>query len=264
MKPSFKINRKTYTFQDITIKRYYEMMEILKSQEKDSEFKVVQCLTDCKIEDLKRLPFQDWIVVWEETILQVETLNKGTDAISPIVEVGGIKFGLPAVQDITVGEFADLEVFFSQKDSGAKLHEAAAMIYRPVLKQRGEHLTVEPYNPEKTAERAEMFLNAPLSVIRSANAFFLQCADSLLRNTADSLLKKKEMKTLPQDVQESLQRLLQLDLGGIQSTSLQEEILLSLRKHPSSRFAQLSTGLAGRRTRLVDKIWPFKRKQNTK
>ncbi len=264
MKPSFKINKKAYSFQDITIRTYYQLLEILKTEDKDKEFQVVQCLTGCPVAELKRLPFQDWMVVWDESCLQVETLNQGTDAISPILEFNKTKWGLPPVQDITVGEFADLEIFFAQKDSGARLHEVAAMIYRPIVKQKGEQIKVEPYDAEKVPQRAETFLDAPLSVVRSANAFFLQSADSLLRNTADSLLQKMGSKTLPQDVQESLHRLLQLDLGGILSTTLQEEILYTLQKQPSSRFAKLSTGLAGRRTRFVDTIWPFRRKQNTK
>lgn len=263
-KPSFKLNGKSYTFQDITIRKYYELMEILKTQDKDSEFEVVQCLTGCPISDLKRLPFGDWLVVWEETILQVETLKTDTNSIQPIITLNGVKFGLPAVQDISVGEFADLEIFFSQKDASTRMHEAAAMVYRPIVKQNGEYIKVEDYDAEKVKERTDQFLDAPLSAIRSANAFFLQSANSLLRNTADSLLKSKGMNWITPEDRVQLHVLTQLDLGGESSIPLAETILSNLEKQRSSRFVRRSTGSPTEKLSLKDRILRYKNKLNTK
>jgi hypothetical protein len=133
-----------------------------------------------------------------------------------------------------------------------------------VIKQKGEKIVLEPYDTDGFEERKELFLDLPITCVRSANAFFLQSATSLLRNTADSLLKEKKKTGIPQNVLEDLQSLIQQDLGGTLSISLQEQMLLDLKQHPSSRFARLSTGLPGKKTKLANIIWPFKRKQNTK
>ena len=265
MKATFRINKEEYSFRDVTLRTYYELRAILAKEEtKASEFEIVECLTGCPIKSLKRLPYSDWLMVWEEANVQIGRLSGDADAIRPIIELNGVKYGLPAVQDLTVGEFADLDVILASGKADERLADIAAVLYRPVLKQKGEKIVLEPYDTDGFEERKELFLDLPITCVRSANAFFLQSATSLLRNTADSLLKEKKKTGIPQDVLEDLQNIIQQDLGGDLSISLQEEMLLDLKKHPSSRFARLSTGLPGRGTKLVNKIWPFRRNKNTK
>ena len=144
------------------------------------------------------------------------------------------------------------------------LADIAAVLYRPILKQRGDKLILEPYDTDGFEERKVLFMDLPVTCVRSANAFFLQSAASLLKNTADSLLKKAQKKETSQDVLDSLQNLMLQGPGGDFLISLQEEILSNLKKQPSSRFAQLSTGLRGRKTKLVNTIWKFKNKLSIK
>ena len=265
MKPTFKINGEEHSFKDVTLRTYYELREILQKEEtKASEFEIVQCLTGCPVKTLKRLPYTDWLMIWDEANLQIGRLSGDTNAIRPIIELHGIKYGLPAVEDLTVGEFADLDVILASGKADEKLADIAAVLYRPVLKQKGEKIVLEPYDTDGFEERKELFLDMPITCVRSANAFFLQSATSLLRNTADSLLQEKKKTGIPQNVLEDLQSIIQQDLGGDLSMSLQEQMLLDLSRHPSSRFARLSTGLPGKKTKLVNKIWPFRRNKNTK
>jgi hypothetical protein len=163
-----------------------------------------------------------------------------------------------------VGEFADLDIILTSGNVDEKLADIAAVLYRPVLKQKGEKIILEPYDSDGFEERKTLFMELPITCIRSANAFFLQSANSLLKNTADSLLKKEMKRGMPQEVLDKLQNLMQQDPGGEYSISLQEKILLNLKEQPSSRFARLSTGLRGRGTKFVNTTWPFRRKQNTK
>lgn len=263
-KPNFQIGAKTYHFEDVTVRTYNTLQTILASEEPDKEFAIVACLTSAPIAELKTLKFTDWLLVWEETILQIQTLNGTTDKIQPIIHFQGVKWGLPNVQDMSVGEFADLEVFFAQKDSGTKMHQAAAILYRPVVKQKGEYLLLEPYDAEKTRERCEDFLDLPLSAIRSANAFFLQSATLLLRNTAHSLFQSKGMNWMSPEDREQLLKLTQLDLGGESSMPSAEKILLDLTKQHSSRFARPTIGLPIKRQSLKGRILDYKRRRNTK
>lgn len=265
MKATFRINKEEYTFQDVTLRTYYRLREILaKGESKTSEFEVVECLTNCPPDLLKKLPFSDWLLVWEEANIQIGQLTGDADSIRPIVEFNGVKYGLPAVEDLTIGEFADLDVIMTSAKADDKLADIAAVLYRPVLKHRGAKIVLEPYDTDGFESRKELFMDMPITAIRSANAFFLQSANSLLKNTADSLLRKEKKRGTSQDVLDKLQSLMQQDPGGDLSISLQEEILLNLREHPSSRFARLSTGLRGRGTKFANIIWPFRRKQNTK
>jgi hypothetical protein len=265
MKPTFKINGQEFQFGDITLRTYYGLKEVLaKGETREAEFEIVQCMTGCPAELLKQLKFTDWLLVWEEAILTLNSLTGDADAIRPIIEFNGVRYGLPAVEDLTIGEFADLDIILSSSKAEDKLADIAAVLYRPIIKEKGAKIVLEPYDTDGFETRKEAFMELSITAVRSANAFFLQSANSLLRNTAESLVQKGKMNSIPRDVLDRLQAILQQDPGGEQSISLQEDLLLSLKKHPSSRFAQLSTGLAGRRTKFVNTIWPFRRKQNTK
>ena len=264
-KPSFKINGTSYEFKEVTLKDYYTIKEVLGNPDaKAAEFKIAEIITGCPVDQLRKLKYPDWLIVWEEIANQITTMSSATESIVPIVEFKGKKYGLPKIEDLTVGEFADLDIIMSSNNAETKMAEIAAVLYRPIIKQRGNTLTLEDYSSEGFKDRLEAFEEFPLSAIRSANAFFLQSANSLLKNTADSLLKKEMKRGMPPEVLDKLQNLMQQDLGGEYSISLQEKILLNLKEQPSSRFARHSTGLAGRRTKFVNTIWPFRRKQNTK
>lgn len=264
MKPSFTIQEQNFTFEDITIRRYYGLQTILSSEDKDKEFKIVETLTGCPVKLLKKIKYQDWLLIWHEALIQVDTLKGTTDAINPIIEFNGVRYGLPAIQDLSVGEFADLEIFYSQKDSQSKIHEAAAILYRPILKQKGEYVQLEEYDAEKTRERSEEFLDFPVSAIRSANAFFLQSATSLLKNTLGSLTTNPKMNWMSPEDLEHLQLAAQLDLGGDYLIPFLETTLLDLQKLHSSQFARPSIGLPTGKMKFKDLISKFKNKLNIK
>jgi len=265
-KPSFKIKDQTYTFEDITLRNYYELQEILVEQKEGSEFEIVQCLTGCPKEQLTKLRYQDWLIIWEETILLINELSGKTDAIKPTMEFRDVKYGLPAIEDLTVGEFADLEVILSSPGAKNKLNEVAAVLYRPVLEDVNGVLTLEDYDSKGFRQRAELFMDLPISAVRSANAFFLQSANSSLRNTAESLLQSPLMKTVETSLKDQIRKALSLqqENGGTPSISFLEETLLDLVNQQNSLLEKRSTGLVGKKTKLGDRILKYRNKLNTK
>jgi hypothetical protein len=264
MRPSFRINKESFEFKDISLKTYYELRDILKKEPtRNSEFEVVECLTGCPIKLLKKLPYPDWLLVWEEAGVQIGQLTGDTNAIRPIIDFNGVRYGLPAVEDLTIGEFADLDVIISGGGIENKLHEIAAVLYRPIIKEKGNKLVLEDYDTEGYETRKEIFMDFPVTAIRSANAFFLRYVNSSLKNTAESLLMKaKNTNSTSQEDLDKLSKLILQEPGGDYSIQLQEEMLLILKKLPSSRFAQLSTGLPGKKTNIVSRLWPFKHSKN--
>lgn len=266
MKPSFKINGVKYVFEDITLRKYYELQRVLKLEEKDKnkEFEIVEILTSCPIKELKKISYQDWLIIWEEAVLQISSLNGNADTIKPTIQFQGETYSLPSVEAMSVGEFADLEVLFSQGNSAERLHEMAGILYRPVVKKFGQVVKVRDYDSEEAQERAELFLDLPVSAIRSANAFFLQSANLYLKNIAGSLTQNLSQTSIPLDVQDQLRRSLLQDHGGSSSIPLLETILSSLMQLQSSKFVPPSTGLPTGKVKLIDRIWRFKNKLSTK
>lgn len=259
MKATFKIGKTTYEFKDLTLRKYYELKKILDAGGKEVEFEIVQCVTDCPIKELKRLSFADWLIIWAEAEHQLSHLQGDTESIRPIIELNGVKYGLPAVEDITIGEFADLDIILSGDNAESKMAEIAAVLYRPVLSHKGEKIVLEAYDSDGFKERVEKFQDMPLSCIKSANSFFLRYADSLLKSTADSLLSLQEMNLIsPKDL-DNLRNLLQPVPGGEPSMYWLGKILSDFKELRSSQYAQHLTGSPGKKTSLKDKLWPFNR-----
>ena len=54
-KATFNIGSQEYEFKDLTIRLYYELQDLLKEPNKDSELKIVSIMTECPVEELKAL-----------------------------------------------------------------------------------------------------------------------------------------------------------------------------------------------------------------
>jgi len=262
MQAKFRIGKTTYQFKEINLKSYYRLQDILNSPKKGSEYEIVEAVTDCPVKELKKLKYADWLLVWEECNLHISDLQGTTDAIQPIIQFNGVKYALPKIDDLTVGEFADLDVILTSPGSEKRLAEIAAILYRPVIKQNAFVTKIAEYDPDGYEERLALFQELPLSAIKSANSFFLQSANLSLKSTAESLLKLPEMKMLDPQGQELVRQLLQPGPGGEYSMSWQQKILSDFTELRSLRSEKRLTGWRGNVTKLKNKIWPYKRSKN--
>jgi len=248
MSAKFKIKGKEYGFKTITIRDYYALKEILKCEDKESEFRIVETITGCPVKTLKSLPYADWMLVWEEAQLRILNLTANAAEIKTTYKFGDKTIGLPAVEDLTIGEFADLEVLLESQKTDEKLVEIAAILYRPVLKW-GKVQKLEPYDPDGFAQRLEEYQDLPLEAIRSANAFFLSYVNSSLENTKASLVNQMKEVMSPKDL-ENLQNLLQPEPTGSYSIHSLEKTLSDLMRHRSSKSGKHLIGLRGKKMKL--------------
>lgn len=110
--------------------------------------------------------------------------------------LNGVEFGfIPKLDDITAGEFADLDDYVKSWET---MHKAMAVLYRPIsTKERGKY-DVLPY--EGTDEFAEVMKIMPLNVAMGALVFFYRLGNELLKATPRYLteqLKEGTFQKLP-------------------------------------------------------------------
>ena len=258
MKAKFTIDKTTYEFKEITFRNYIELSKLVNFPDKGSEYKLVELLTDCPVDTLMKLKFDEWLLIWNEAIFRITNINGDANDIQPVIEFNGKKYSLPRVEDMTIGEFADLDILTSENNEN-KLPQIAAVLYRPILKESKGNVEIEAYDSKTTAERAEEFLDLPINVIKSANSFFLRFVESSLKNTVDSLMTAEVMKTMPQNVQEVYQNFLQHGLGGDYSIPLLETILSDFLKQRDSHSVQRLTGYHGGKTKSKKNNLLFKK-----
>ena len=256
----FKVSGKTYEFKPVTLEGYYVLQDLLKDPQPGDEYRIVSVITECPVESLKKLKMPDWIVIWDQTQLEIEWLLKPDAEIAREINFEGVKYSLPAIEDMTIGEFADLEILYSQPNIERRLEEIAAILYRPVISAEGKPVEIEEYDSKSSAERAKIFLKLPVGTIKSINVFFSQYVKSSIKNTLESLVQMPEMMMLPIDQQQALKNLLLQESGGELSIPLLEKTLSNFQKQRHLVYEVALTGSHGKSTKLKDRISRFKKR----
>ena len=146
---------------------------------------------------ISQLSLRDVAVIMGEVAkLQAEQ----DSSLKRIIEIEGVEYGFhPNLDDITLGEYADLETFIK---NGIEKHlpEIMAVLYRPVVEKKNEVYTIEAYGGDLTI-RAEQMKKMSAEQVQSALVFFYNFVSVLSMTSQSSLMETlKEMKEqLPQN-----------------------------------------------------------------
>jgi hypothetical protein len=171
---------------EITLEQYQRFARI----EGDEEFrqkKMLEIFCQVPFAELPKVRLVDANNVL--TVLS-KTLNQKPD-LTKFFELKGTKYGfIPALNDISLGEFVDLDNYM--KD-WATMHRAMAVLYRPVTKEKGERYDIEDYTPDE--DREELFKQMPVSVALGAMVFFYRLGNVLAQHTLSSLAKQVKTST---------------------------------------------------------------------
>ena len=214
MKIEFTINEKTYKISGLTVYDYYFVQNELVLNPHAS-FAVVSYLSECDIELLKQLDTHEWSGLWTVVQQYIKECQSPEQGVSKIIKVNGTKYGLINVDSMSIGEFADLDILISSPGADRKLHEVAAILYRPLV--NGEP---EAYDPVSLKARAEEFKLLPLSDAMKALNFFLLSGLRSLNNIVDYLQQVLETETMTPEQEEIVQTThMQLQEVGIKLSS---------------------------------------------
>jgi len=128
----------------ITLKQYLQIQEIQKkySGEEDVDTLGLEIIKLFKGEDVSKVTVEE-----SENLLSDITDILSTTKDLPLVhrfKQDGVSFGfIPNLQDITVGEFIDLDALFKQEP--LQLEQIMSVLYRPVKKSWFNTYSIEEY-----------------------------------------------------------------------------------------------------------------------
>ncbi len=198
---------------DIKLWQWQKYMSIV-DENTDEDFanrKALEIFYGIENKDYNKLKIKDI----EVTILALnKALNEKIDLITRF-ELGGVDYGfVPDLDDITFGEFVDLEKYGNVKD----YHKLMSILYRPVTSDYVNTYSVEPYGGSH-----EKLRDMPLGVALSAAAFFFTIAVQLTTDTLKSLTPKGTQQKMKQDLALN-------GLGILQSTPYQMAMFSNLKK----------------------------------
>lgn len=214
----------------------YKMVEynsLPHQEETERGIKAVSIFLGLTNQETARLPLK----VLNRAVEHISKFLNETPELQPTFEHKGVKYGfIPNIDDITTGEFIDIENYQKEpKDT----YKVLSVLYRPIVKEgQGKRYLIAPYKGEVN----DQFKDMPSDVAYGAMLFFWALGIDLLRSTLKYLEQKKEAQTKTNLVKSG-------DGWGSSTYSL-EGMLQNLDKLVNFPFTPLSCGV------LTNPIWP--------
>jgi len=166
---------------EITLEQYQKFERINTKENQDTNFlmhKMVEVFCNLDLKDVAKIRFN-----YVKSILNdLNGLFNTEDELIPTFTLNGVEYGfIPALDDMTLGEYIDLDENFSSWET---MHKAMAVLYRPITLKSRDKYHIEDY---KGLELSVEMKRMPLDVVMSAMVFFYRLNNELLQTTLNYL-----------------------------------------------------------------------------
>jgi hypothetical protein len=251
-KITFNIKGVDYTIGTITLEHYYKIHPFIEVDDMDSHFNIVAELADCNVKLLKTLSSKNWHLLWASVVGMLNSyFQQDINKIIQEMEHKGIKYGLVNMNDMTIGEFSDLDIIANSDNVASRYHEMLAIMYRPIRKKNLFTKEIVPYDEINFTEQSEVMKSLPLYYVKSIISFFLLSANQSFENTVNSLLNLTDKMNLSKEENKAMKSMVLglQETGGSLLTPLQLKTPHDFIKLPSLELEKVSTGWRGNKTK---------------
>ena len=171
---------------DVTLEKWLKLVDVTKESTGKETLETLKQLTDIPENLIKELNISDVAVIMEHfTKLQ----SKAETDLKNIIEIDGKEYGFhPKLDDITLGEYADIETMIVN-GLEKNLPELMAVLYRPVTEKKNDKYTIEAYDGDITM-RAEEMKKMSAQQVQNAMVFFWTFATDLLTIMPSFLMER--------------------------------------------------------------------------
>jgi len=175
----------------IKLRQYQEYLKIQKENENVEDAanflnsKCIQIFCGLTLKESYNIP----VTMFDGVLSQIgKCFEEPTPLIKEFSMTGSngveVSFGMiPSLDEMTFGEYIDLENFMSDWDS---MHKAMAVLYRPITFNKNGKYLIEDY--DGTDKYWEVMKDAPVNVALGAMVFFYRLGKKLCKYTMDYLL----------------------------------------------------------------------------
>ena len=167
---NFSIEKTGYKIESIKLKDLYFIMDQVKYEPKTAGVNIVAELSGApvgKIKKLKSFQFAPLYALIDEMIKYKEV------PLKRVLNLNGTEYGFIPFDELTIGELADLEIIKADSRADFLTHEVLSILYRPIIKKKGDEYEVEEYDGARCKRRSNDFLEVDLEVVYGAIFFFI-------------------------------------------------------------------------------------------
>jgi hypothetical protein len=181
----------------IKLRQYQEYLKIQKENEDTEDAanflnsKCIQIFCGLTLKESYNLP----VKMFDGVLQQIgKCFEEPTPLIKEFSMTGSngveVSFGMiPSLDEMTFGEYVDLENFMSDWDN---MHKAMSVLYRPITFNKNGKYLIEDY--DGTDKYWEVMKDAPVNVALGAMVFFYRLGKKLSKYTMDYLLLQQNQK----------------------------------------------------------------------
>ena len=185
------------SWSDVTLEKWLKLVDFHNGTKSNEALETIAELSNIPKDLISQLELRD-IAVMMGSISELQA--EQDSSLKRIIEIEGKRYGFhPNLDEITLGEYADLEQFIKL---GIEKHlpEIVAVLYRPIVEENNGVYTIAAYDGDISI-RAEEMKKMSAEQVQSALVFFYHFVSVLLMTSQSSLTTRlKEMKMqLPQN-----------------------------------------------------------------
>jgi len=178
------------SLKEITLEQYQRFTNIAKSNPEGDflQHKMIEIFCNVSLKEISLMKLKDINAITNK----LGEIFTGNYALIQTFKHKGLEFGfIPNLDEISLGEYTDLETYISDWDN---MHKAMAVLYRPVINKLNKKYLIEEY--KGSAAYSDVMLDMPLDVALGSMVFFYNLGNALLMSTLNYLETDKQLMDL--------------------------------------------------------------------
>lgn len=170
------------SYADITVGMYKRIMKHWRSEVSGKEAikRVLKDLCNTTEDIVDRMYIDDFQAIVRDLTWLFAEPKLSDFSLHQFFMMEGVEYGfIPNMQNLTVGEFADLETYL-EGGMFENLQEVLAVLYRPVTKKKAKLYEIESYEPSQI--KTDAMSECPMDVAIGAVVFFYRIETQLAQS----------------------------------------------------------------------------------
>jgi len=175
---------------EITLEQYQRFISIAEKNEDNNflQLKMLEIFCGVSLEIASNMSLKDV----NEITASINEMFAKEYKLQTIFKLADTNFGfIPNLDEISLGEFTDLDNYFGKMD---KLHNAMAVLYRPIIDKFRDKYSIQDYNGSITY--CDVMKSMPMDVVFGAMVFFYNLSNELLISSLNYLDQNPQVKAL--------------------------------------------------------------------
>ena len=174
------------SWSDVTLEKWVKLVDLHKGSRSNEALETITALSDIPKQLVNELGIKDVAIIMDKI---AELQRKSDGRLRNVITVEGKDYGFHAnLEDITLGEWADIETFI-KLGIEKQMPEIMAILYRPIIERKNDKYIIEAYDGN-IAIRAEEFKKMSAEQVQNALVFFWGFADELLQTLPSVLMER--------------------------------------------------------------------------